>query len=162
MDATSNGRARAVADLAEGCILASAEIGAPPSRVFEALASKAIIDWWVRPGVFDTREWTGDVRVGGAWRAAGIGGGRPYVLEGEFLEMDSPRRLVHSWRVGGAPGASTTVAYSLEPVDGGTRVTLRHSGFMKRETCANTAIGWETSLERLAELLAQAPAPSRE
>ena len=63
-------RARAVADLAEGLILASVEVAAPPERVFRAVASKEITEWWVRPGVFDTREWSGDVRAGGRWRAA--------------------------------------------------------------------------------------------
>lgn len=33
-----NGRARAVADLAEGTILASVVVKAPPQRVFRALA----------------------------------------------------------------------------------------------------------------------------
>ena len=31
-----------------------------PERVFQALASNEISEWWLRPGVFDTREWTGD------------------------------------------------------------------------------------------------------
>ena len=153
MDRVKNSRARAVADLAEGQILATVEIAAPPERVFQALASPEVVDWWVRPGVFDTREWTGDARVGGRWRASGVGNGRPYVLEGEFLEVDPPRRLAHTWQAAGAPGAPTTVTYLLEPLDGGTRITLRHAGFNSRETCANTAIGWETSFERLAESL---------
>ena len=29
--------------------------------MFRALCSREICDWWVHPGVFDTREWTGDV-----------------------------------------------------------------------------------------------------
>jgi uncharacterized protein YndB with AHSA1/START domain len=76
MSSSKNSSARAVADLAEGYLLASVEIAAPPERVFRALASKEILDWWVRPGVFDTREWTGGVRVRGHWRASGVGGGR--------------------------------------------------------------------------------------
>ena len=161
MSGLTHGGARAVADPAEGHILASVEITAPPGRVFQALASKEVVDWWVRPGVFDTREWTGDVRAGGRWRASGVGNGRPYVLEGEFLEIDSPRKLVHTWHPGGAPGASTTVTYLLEPLDAGTRITLRHSGFTSREVCLNTAIGWETSFERLAACLAPGRPPGR-
>lgn len=146
-------RARAVADLAEGLILASVEIAAPPQRVFQALVSEEICEWWVRPGVFDTREWTGDVRVGGRWRAAGIGNGRPYAIEGQFLEIDPPRKLVHTWQPVGAPGAPTIVTYVLEPVAGGTRLTLRHSGIVAPPMCTNTCIGWETSFERLAQML---------
>jgi uncharacterized protein YndB with AHSA1/START domain len=161
MGSIQNSSVRAVADLAEGNILASVELAAPPERVFRALASREILDWWVRPGVFGTREWTGDVRVGGRWGASGVGGGRPYAFEGEFLEIDPPRKLVHTWRGVGAPGAPTTVTYVLEPLGGGTRITLRHSGFTSRETCNNTAIGWETSFERLAEILAQEGQPNR-
>ncbi len=161
MSSIENSRARAVADLAEGLILASVEIAAPPERVFKGLTSHEILDWWIRPGVFDTREWTGDVRVGGRWHASGVGNGRPYVLEGEFLEVDPPRKLVHTWQGVGAPGAPTTVTYLLERLDGRTRLTLRHAGFTSRETCDNTCIGWETSFERLAESLATELPPSR-
>jgi uncharacterized protein YndB with AHSA1/START domain len=147
-------KARAVADLREGLILATVDIAAPPERVFRALASEEICQWWVRPGVFDTREWTGDLRVGGHWRASGIASGQPYAIEGEFLEIDPPRRLVHTWLLVGAPGPATTVSYVLEPVDGGTRLTLRHSGIGIPAVCENTCAGWETSFERLSAMLA--------
>jgi uncharacterized protein YndB with AHSA1/START domain len=158
MSSIENGRARAVADLAEGLILASVEIAAPPERVFRALVSKEVCEWWVRPDVFDTREWTGDVRVGGRWRASGMDTKRSFVIEGEFLVVDPPRRLVHSWHSLGAASAPTTVTYALEPLDGATRITLRHSGFaapfVAPGMCMNICIGWETSFERLAEILA--------
>jgi len=160
MSSVKNSPARAVADLSNGSILASVEIAAPPERVFHALSSKEIVDWWVRPGVFDTREWTGDVRVGGRWRASGIAHGQPYTLEGEFLEVDPPRKLVHTWEWAGMPGAPTTVSYLLEPFDGGTRITLRHFGFVPPEACSNIGAGWETSFARLAELLAPAAVKS--
>src|SRR5207237_8343063 len=89
-----NGRARAVADLAAGEILASVEVAAPPQRVFQALASNELVNWWVGEGIvaFRTTEWTGDVRVGGGWRASGVVDEvTPFALEGEFLEIDSPR-----------------------------------------------------------------------
>jgi uncharacterized protein YndB with AHSA1/START domain len=56
MSNVESSRARAVADLAEGRILASVEIAAPPERVFHAVTTKEIVDWWVRPGVFDTKK----------------------------------------------------------------------------------------------------------
>jgi uncharacterized protein YndB with AHSA1/START domain len=151
------GTARAVADLADGLILATVEVAAPMDRVFEALASDAVTRWWVRPGVFDTREWSGELRSGGAWRASGVGGGKPYVLEGEFVEVDRPRKLVHTWRPAGAPAAATTVvSYVLEPAGDGTRITLRHSGFGSRDTCVATCIGWETSFDELSRLISAA------
>lgn len=160
MSSIKNAGARAVARFDEGLILASVDIAAPPGRVFSALISKEVCEWWVRPGVFDTREWTGEVRVGGHWRASGIDAKRPYVIEGEFLEVDPPRKLVHTWHTVGVPSAPTTVTYVLEPLDGGTRITLRHSGFVAPGMCMNTCIGWETSFERLAEIQAMGFVPS--
>jgi uncharacterized protein YndB with AHSA1/START domain len=155
MSSIEKSRARAVAELGDDTVLARVEIAALPERVFRALASAEICQWWVRPGVFDTREWEGDVRVGGRWRASGIGNGRPYVLEGEFLEVDPPRKLVHTWQAAGALGAPSTVSYLLEPVVGGTRLTLRHSGITGTQILANIGTGWETSLDKLAEIMAE-------
>jgi uncharacterized protein YndB with AHSA1/START domain len=157
MSDSEKGRARAVADLAGGLVLASVEIGAPAKRVFRALSSEEVIHWWVRSGVFDTRQWTGDLRVGGRWSASGVAMGKPYSLEGEFTVVEAPRRLAHTWKSVGSPEAPTTVSYRLDEVEGGTRVTLHHTGFSITEVCMNTAIGWETSFDRLAQLLGAEP-----
>lgn len=150
------GSAVATADLTRGEISAEVDIAAPVERVFQALTSEEICRWWVRPGVFDTLQWNGDVRVGGRWEAAGIGNGRSYRLEGEFLEVDSPYKLVHTWQPSGVPGAATVVTYSLGVAHRDlTRLTLHHSGFASQEVCINTSKGWETSFQRLAQLLAE-------
>ena len=146
-------RAHAVADLRKGSIFGSVEIAASAERVFRALTSEDIRDWWIRPGVFNTSDWAGDVRLGGRWRAAGTGNGRPFTLEGEFLEIDAPKKLVLTWQSGGAPDRPTTVTFLLARIDGGTLLTLEHVGFAAPDWCMNTCVGWETSLERLAELL---------
>jgi uncharacterized protein YndB with AHSA1/START domain len=143
----------AQADLGKGAISATALLPASPERVFRALTSLEICDWWVRPGVFDTREWRGDPRRGGRWEANGIGGGQPYRLEGEFLEIDAPARLVHTWKPVGAPDAPAMVTYRIEPAGDGVRVTLDHTGLMVPEICERTRAGWETSFQRLAEIL---------
>jgi len=136
-----------------GSLVTTVDLPASPERVFHALASEEIAQWWVRPGVFDTREWHGDVRVGGQWRASGVGGGNPYTLEGEFVEVQAPQKLVHTWHLAGTPAPATTVTYVLEPSDVGTRVTLTQQGFANAEGCTNTAAGWETSFEKLREML---------
>ena len=43
--------ARAVADVIDGLIVASVEIERTPDRVFQALTTREIVDWWVNPGV---------------------------------------------------------------------------------------------------------------
>lgn len=143
--------------MGDACTI-SVELAAAPERVFRALASSEITGWWVRPGVFDTREWSGDVRVGGRWRATGMTRGQPYALEGEFREVDAPRRLAHTVEGPGTAEAASLVTYDLEPTPSGTRLTLHQSGFRTKDLCDAFATGWETSLERLAEILS---APAR-
>ena len=145
--------ARAVADVVDGLIVASVEIARTPERVFQALSSREIVDWWVNPGVFDTREWSGDVRVGGRWHASGIARGAAYSLEGEFLEVDPPRKLVQTWHRQGTPGAPSTLTYMLEPIAGGTRLTVRHAGIAAPDQRNNMSAGWRTSCDRLSEIL---------
>jgi len=147
--------AEAIADAANGRILAHVEIAASPERVFQALASKEVCDWWVRPGVFNTTEWSADVRVGGRYRAAGIVRGAPYAIEGEFLEIDPPNKLVMTWHRAGMPGTPTVLTYMLEKLDGGTRLTLHHTGFMTAENLTNVAAGWKASLDKLADSTAR-------
>jgi uncharacterized protein YndB with AHSA1/START domain len=145
--------ARAISDLADGHVVASVEIAAPPERVFKALCSAEIVSWWVNPGVFDTREWTGDVRVGGRWRASGNSLGGPYTLEGEYLEVDPPRKLVHTWHNVGAIQSVSTVIYLLEPIARGTRLSVHHINITSQNECGRITAGWRTSLDQLAGLL---------
>ena len=144
---------QAVSDVVDGRVVASVELAVVPERVFQALASRDVIDWWVNPGVFDTREWTGDVRVGGRWNASGVARGAPYALEGEFLEVDPPRKLVQTWHNAGVPGTPSTVTYLLEPIAGGTRLTVHHAGLGAPDQRNNVGAGWRSSFDRLSEIL---------
>jgi len=138
----------------DGKVLASVEIAASAERVFGALASEEIVTWWGMPGVFETLEWTGDVRPGGRWRAKGLrANGQAWFLEGEFLEVDPPRKLVHTWHVPDTDEAPSLVTYLVEPVDKGVRITLRHTGITQRDSCMGACMGWESSFTRLVELL---------
>jgi uncharacterized protein YndB with AHSA1/START domain len=143
-----------VAKVTDGGVIASVEIRASPARVFQAIASAEIVDWWVNPGIFDTRQWAGDVRVGGRWSASGMSRGTPYTLEGEYLEVDPPKKLVHTWHSSGASGTGSKVTYILTPIQGGTRLVVRHSGIMLLQHSNNICAGWRTSLGRLEEILA--------
>ena len=146
---------RAVADLDAGFILATVEVRGRPERVFQALASPEVTQWWGRPGVFDTRTWEGDASPGGRWQATGVGPAGPYTLNGEFVEVQAPRRLALTSNDPQWPGFTSTFSYDLPPTLGGTRITLRHEGgFALPLICANTCLGWETSFARLAGLLA--------
>ena len=143
--------ARAIADLDAGTILATVEIAASPDRIFKALCSAEVAEWWGSSDTYQVTQWTGDPRVGGQWKSIGKGAdGHEFEVGGEFLEIDPPHRIVHSWKPSWSPENTTTVAYRLQAIEGGTRVTVVHSGFTDPESCANHSHGWERVFDWLA------------
>ncbi len=155
MSANGIGTVDVVTNPAAGELEITADLPATAERVFQALASSEITAWWVRPGVFDTREWTGDVRPGGRWRASGMVRDQPYAAEGEYLAVTAPTELVHTWDEAAGPNrGATELTYRLEPIAGGTRLNLRQAGFASPLATENFAAGWVSSFERLAEILA--------
>ncbi|MGA7384997.1 MAG: SRPBCC domain-containing protein [Methylocella sp.] len=104
--------ARAIADAGSGTILATVEIAAAPERVFRALtAPDEIVRWWGSDDAYRTTGFTEDLRAGGCWHAGEHrADGQPFSMEGEFLEVDFPRKLVQSWKADSHKGAVTTVA----------------------------------------------------
>lgn len=143
---------RSVADPAEDIALATVDVAAPPDRVFRALtASEDVVRWWGSDDVYRTTGWVADLRIGGHFRADGLGAdGKPFTVEGEFLAVDAPERLAQTWKADWDEGPPTMVAYRLEATEGGTRVTLRHTGFGGRsEACRSYADGWGMVLQWL-------------
>ncbi len=146
-------KARAVADLTEGTILATVEIAAPAEAVFDALTTgDEITRWWGSSEAYRTTEWIGDVRPGGRWRASGVGAdGAPFSVEGEFIDVTPGRKLVQTWKAEWDGGNVTTITFLLDPIDGGTRLTLWHKGFAGRpDSCRGHGEGWEMVLGWLA------------
>lgn len=140
--------ARAIADLTAGTILATVDIAAAPERVFRALTSDEAVQWWGSDETYRTTGWEAEVRVGGRFRATGVGhDGAPFSVQGEYLEIDAPHRLVQTWEPDWDQGAKTTLTYTLAATPTGTRLTLRHEGFGGRaESCSGHAAGWEMVL----------------
>lgn len=144
-------KATAVADVNEGVVLARVEIAAPPERVFQALTTEELTKWWGADDMYRTTRFAIDLRPGGTWRTDGRGAdGSDFHVEGEVLEVVPPKRLVQTWKPSWEPGPATTIVYTLEPIDGGTRVTVRHSGFVDPSSCDSHANGWMRVLGWLA------------
>ena len=159
---TTAGAARAIADVTEGTILASVDIMVPPERVFAALSDgNEITRWWGAPGVYTTDRWNTDFRVGGRYRAEGKGAdGVPFHVEGEFLEIDRPWRIVQTWEPSWEPGARTILRYQLSAIEGGTRLVVRHEGFKGRpQSCQGHSDGWIMVLGWLAADIGPKPRP---
>jgi uncharacterized protein YndB with AHSA1/START domain len=144
--------ARAVADPVEGVILARVDIEAPPERVFRALTTEEVTEWWGSPELYRTTRFTMDLRPGGKWRSEGVSAnGEPFSVGGEVLAVEAPHMLVQTWQPDWDPGEPTTLHFRLEPTAAGTRVTLRHTGFAGRAaSCEGHANGWERVFGLLA------------
>jgi len=74
---------------------------------------------------------------------------------GEVLEIDPPRRLVHTFRFPHMPDAATRVAYDIEAVDAETvKLTLTHEGFDgDTKTYREVGGGWPRVMSSLKSLL---------
>lgn len=151
----SKSSATAIADLEQGLILARVDIAVPPERVFRALTTEELTQWWGSPEMYRTTKHAIDLRKGGAWKSEGLGAdGSTFHVGGEVLEVEPPHRLVYTWKPSWEEGPPTTVSYRLEATPTGTRVTVRHSGFSNPQACDSHAEGWERVFGWLAAHLA--------
>ncbi|MBZ9763290.1 SRPBCC domain-containing protein [Mesorhizobium sp. CA8] len=151
-------RPRAIADISTGTILATVTIAAPPQRVFRAITAEDQIPlWWGADNMYRTTKHVADVRPGGAWRSEGKGSdGQEFHVDGEYLEVEPPQRLVMTWKAPWDGNNITTVSYTLEAVENGTQLTLRHEGFGQRhDSCRDHGSGWERVLDWLGDFLAK-------
>lgn len=147
MSARGKNAAMAIADTSEGIVLARVEIEAPPERVWKAITTDELTRWWGSPEMYRTTKHAIDLRAGGAWKSEGSGAdGAPFHVGGEVLEVDAPRKLVQTWKPSWEQGPASTVTWLLEPIEIGTRVTVRHTGFADPTSCMHHANGWERVL----------------
>jgi uncharacterized protein YndB with AHSA1/START domain len=142
--------ARSIADVTKRSVLARVEIAAPPERVWKAITEE-VASWWGADEVYRTTKHTVDLRIGGTYRSEGVGAdGVPFHVSGEVLELEPPRKYVTTWRPSWTSEPPTTVAYLLEPIPDGTRVTVQHTGFSSSESCESHGDGWVLVLDWLA------------
>jgi len=143
----------------QSTVLAEVFIAAPPERVFQAITDPAqLSNWWGQSNLYRVTERAADLRVGGKWSCVGVGAdGTKFSVEGEYLEIDPPRRLVHTWIASYRGGLKTTVFWDLQPqpVHGlhatgpkkagtGTLLKLRHEGFAgDAKSAADHGEGWK-------------------
>ena len=145
---------RALANVDGGMIKAEIEIAATPERVFRSLTDAAELEaWWGADDMYRTFDWVIDLRAGGKWSARARGAdGMESTVDGEYIEVDPPKRLVYTWRPSWDDYAVTTVQYDLQPTATGTRLLVTHTGFGDRAMAATgTGEGWKRVLEWMGD-----------
>ena len=124
----------------------SAHLTATPERVWAALTeADALAAWYWPPSVHPIAK--SDPVVGGRFGISGDGMG----FEGEYVELDFPRRIVQAWRWLGDDRASR-VTISLAARDGGTDLVVVHDR-VDAATAEMYRAGWESCLARLPDHL---------
>jgi uncharacterized protein YndB with AHSA1/START domain len=88
-------------------------------------------------------EWNADLRPGGKWSCVGVGLDRTtFRVDGEYMEVDPPRLLTHTWIASFAGRLKTIVRWELQATEvhglrqsgpqrmgTGTLLKVRHHGF---------------------------------
>lgn len=144
-------------------------VAAPPERVFQAITDPAQLSrWWGHKDIYRVTGGESDLRVGGKWLSEGVSAdGTRFRVEGEYLEVDPPRRLVQTWDASYCSTLRTVVYWDLEPqavhalqTSGprksgtGTLVRLRHTGFAGTpKEAISHGEGWKLVLGWLDEYL---------
>jgi len=126
-------------------IVAEMTIDASAETIFAALTDpKKLSAWWGDDQMYRADKWTVDLRVGGKWRAEGGRTGQPsgLLVEGEFLEIDPPKRLAYTWKPTWVEAPVTVVRYVLTPTANGTHLILTHTGFGGNEKALEAHQGW--------------------
>ena len=157
----------------QNAVVAEVFIAAPPARVFQAISDPVQLPkWWGQSGLYHVTKSSMDVRPGGRWRSEGVGAdGQTFYVEGEYLEVEPPRLLVHTWR-SSYDTAQTVVRWELEAETvnalhpsgpkksgTGTRVRVTQEGFAGNFASAQShgegwkrVLGWlEAYIKRDAE-----------
>jgi uncharacterized protein YndB with AHSA1/START domain len=127
---------------------------APRSLVFQAWTEPRHLLRWSAPRGFDVIEATGDLRVGGTWRAGMRSpDGTEYWLGGVYREIRPDERLVFTHKWDEAQAVETLVTVTLTERDGKTEMDFRQTGFRSAESRDGHAGGWSEAFERLGEHL---------
>lgn len=97
-------------------LVLSRHIAASPETLFEFWTDAEKVTRWM------AAEATADPRPGGAYHQIHIDAeGTRHTIDGEFVELSPPARLVFTW-----PDGPSTVEVTFEPEGDGTRLTLVH------------------------------------
>ena len=155
----------------QNAVIAEVFIAAPPARVFQAISDpNQLPRWWGQEGLYQVTNSTMDLRPGGKWRSEGKGAdGTFFFVEGEYLEIEPPKLLVHTW-FGSFHPQRTVVRWELSPQTvsalhpsgprksgTGTLVRVTHEGFAGNvKSATEHGEGWKRVLGWLEAFVTRA------
>lgn len=114
----------------------------PPAMVWQALTDPAHLAEWAP---FDADRSLGAV---GMVKLSAVGAPKPTITETTVKRAEAPRLLEYNW-------GEQDLRWELEPLDGGTRLTLWHN--IDRRYIAMGAAGWHICFDVMDHFLAGEP-----
>lgn len=134
------------------------EFDAPPSLVFKAWTDRDHLMQWFGPREFTMTMCQMDQRPGGIYRfGMRSAAGTEHWIKGVYREILEPEKLAftYAWTdsEGNPTRPETLMVLTFDDEHGKTRFTLHQSVFESVTACDMHRQGWNSSLDRLADLL---------
>lgn len=138
---------RKAGTLAELEVMQSVLIKAPIERVWEEVTKVGQLNRALMDSVFDTT-----LEPGAPVTYRTKDGKRVFIV-GRILEVEAPRRLVMRWQLTMRKDPPSRVTWTLEPEDGGTRVTVFHDDFAEGTKMKGYSTTWVEMLSNLKHVI---------
>ncbi|WP_252699017.1 SRPBCC family protein [Natronosalvus vescus] len=116
---------------------------APIERVWRAFTDPDEMGRWYGADLMAVEIHALEVEPGGSFSITMNEGDSTYDIDGEFLEVVEPKRLVHTWYVG-------RITVELDAIGGKTGLVFTHTDLPDRETTEQHVEGWTAAIETLA------------
>jgi uncharacterized protein YndB with AHSA1/START domain len=127
---------------------------ASPAKVWAAITQPALMMQWWGPDAGPTLSVEADVRPGGCFGVVfRLLNGDEHHPTGIYQEVVPEKKLVFTWDLPGTPEPPSLVTFRLEPVDGGTVLTLTHEHLPDEQTRTSHEAGWNGLLDKLPAFL---------
>ena len=129
-------------------------VKASPARVWAAITQPDLMLQWWGPDAGPTLRAEADVRPGGRFSVVfRLLNGEEHNPTGIYQEVIPEKKLVFTWDLPGMPEPESLVTFLLEPIDGGTRLTLLHEHLPDEEMRRSHEHGWTGLLDKLPPFL---------
>lgn len=125
-------------------------IKASPARIWAAITQPdQMIQWW-GPDAGPTLSAVADVRPGGRFSVVfRLLNGDEHNPTGIYQEVIPERKLTFTWDLPGSQEPESLVTFLLEPIDGGTELTLLHEHLPNEAERESHEQGWSGLLDKL-------------
>jgi uncharacterized protein YndB with AHSA1/START domain len=123
------------------------DFAATPERLFAAWTDLATLTRWF--GCGDDMLWTvhaWEVRPGGAIHVSLQFPNGPFVVHGEFLEVEAPHRIKYRWN------GEESIEVEITPHETGSHMRLTHSNIPDGMDPSILTNGWTNGFDQLGRL----------